>query len=132
MKIGSIEIIGEFERSTRASTWNEYLCIERRSQTSFLLSVRGYDVLGEVTEYTNDDGKIDLPDTIDGNDVHGIEDMYVVGGYLSPRFDDDFVFSDPGHDDVDKWLISVDWQNWVDTNGVGIHEKIRVACVEDL
>jgi hypothetical protein len=36
-------------------------------------------VLGERSDYENEEGELELPDQIDGQEVGGIEDEFVIG-----------------------------------------------------
>ena len=80
MKIGELKTIDSREESTMASTWSEYLCLERKTWSTFELSIRGYELLAERSEYEDEDGEINLPEKIDGNVVIGTEDEYIIGG----------------------------------------------------
>ena len=61
VEIGDLEFIDEREQIWMTGSWNEYLCLERLSTTKYQLSIRGYEVLGEVSDYTDEDGKLTLP-----------------------------------------------------------------------
>ena len=113
MKVGELKVINSGEQSTMASTWTEYLCIEKLTKDDFELSIRSYEVLGEAIDYSDEDGEWDLPDEIDGMKVMGLEDEYVVGGNLVLHSDDygEVKFSDPKHRDVLDWLKSVGWDS---------------------
>ena len=71
-----ILIVASVEQSTMVSTWTEYLCLHRTAEGKWCLDIRGYEVIGEATEYQNDEGN--LPDQIDGQDVIGTEDGFVI------------------------------------------------------
>ena len=113
MKVGELKVINWGEQSTMASTWTEYLCIERLTKDDFELSIRSYEVLGEAMDYSDDDGNWDLPDEIGGMKVMGLEDEYVVGGNLVLHSEDygEVKFSDPQDKEVSDWLKSVGWDN---------------------
>jgi hypothetical protein len=51
------------------------------------LDIRQYEVLAEADRFENDNGELELPDSINGKAVIGLEDGYVVGGDLQ-RSDD--------------------------------------------
>ena len=70
-----LEVIASVEQSTMASTWTEYLCLHRTSEGKWYLDIRGFEVIGEASDYEDEEGK--LPEQIDGQEVVGIEDGYV-------------------------------------------------------
>ena len=83
MDAEEIKIIDSRECSTLASTWSEDLCLKRVSQTHFELFVGGYDVVGETSEFFDEEtGEEEIPDEIGGYPVRGIEDGYVIGGEI--------------------------------------------------
>jgi hypothetical protein len=67
-----------------ASTWTEYLVLERRAKTKdWRLFVGKYEVLAECWAYYDEDlNDFKLPKTINGEKVFGIDDEWVVGGPL--------------------------------------------------
>ena len=69
-------IITSKEQSTLASTWTEHLCIHKSADGKWCIDIRGYEVVGESSEYEDDEGN--LPDVIGGLAVVGAEDGYVV------------------------------------------------------
>jgi hypothetical protein len=69
-------IVESIEQSTMVSTWTEHLCLHRTAEGKWRLDIRGYEVIGEASEYQNEEG--DLPDQIGGQDVIGTEDGYVI------------------------------------------------------
>jgi hypothetical protein len=105
-------LTGEF--STIASSWTEHLCMQRRNP-EIILSSRSYEVLSDLSELALEQGDgavdYDLPETIKGKTVVGVEDgEYVIGGELVPQDDDAELTLEPG--DVKKareWLELRDW-----------------------
>ncbi len=103
---------GEF--SSVASSWTEHLCLQR-SGDHVILSSCGYEVLAEVQPFgvENADGDVEyeLPDTVDGKTVVGIEDgEYVIGGDLVPHDDDAEITLEPGDIEAAReWLESRKW-----------------------
>jgi hypothetical protein len=81
-----IVIVDSIEQSTMVSSWTEHLCLRRAAEGKWCLDIRGYEVIGEASEYQNDEG--DLPDQIGGRDVIGTEDGLVVVDNLVPHSDD--------------------------------------------
>ena len=85
MTVG-IVIVASIEQSTMASSWTEHLCLHRTAERKWCLDIRGYEVIGEASEYQNEEG--DFPDKIDGQDVIGTEDGFVVVDNLVLHSDD--------------------------------------------
>jgi hypothetical protein len=98
-----------------ASSWTEYLCLEREGD-ELRLSRRGYEVLAELSEYAvrDKDGEFleyRVPEEIDGSHVEGIEGgEYVIGGSLVLHDDESELELDP--DDLEgarRWLTQHEW-----------------------
>ena len=112
-QISEIKIIDSREGSSPASTWSEDLCLKRVSQTHFELFVGGYEVVGETSEFFDEEtGEEEIPDEIGGYPVQGIEDGYVIGGEIVKNEEyGEFQFSDFKAADVRDWLASVNWEH---------------------
>ena len=110
-----LEIIEKREMSSMTGSRDEYLCLENLSDSKYELSIRGYEVLGEVRNFMDDDGEISLPDEIDGIEVVSNDGEYIFGGTLVMTSDDygEVEFSDSQHKDVSDWL---EWVNWDSDN----------------
>ena len=111
MKIDEIKIIDSRECSTLASTWNEDLCLKRVSQTHFELFVGGYEVVGETSDFFDEETEEEeIPDEIGGYPVRGIEDGYVIGGEIVKNEEyGEVQFADLEAAEVLEWLTSVEW-----------------------
>ena len=81
-----IVIIASVEQSTPVSSWTEYLCLHRTAEGRWCLDVRGYEIIGPANEYQSEEGN--LPDQIDGRDVMGIQDDWVMVDNLVLHSDD--------------------------------------------
>jgi hypothetical protein len=129
VEIGDLEIIEGREQSSMSSSWSEYLCLERKSSSTFELSIRGYEFIGEIRDYSDEDGEENLPDQIDGKTVVGTVDEYVVGGNLVPITDDQETveFSQPDQVEVIEWLKSVSWSDEETKRQVGILWKLSLS-----
>ena len=110
-----LEIIEKREMSSMTGSRDEYLCLENLSDSKYELSIRGYEVLGEVRNFMDDDGEISLPDEIDGIEVVSNDGEYIFGGTLVMTSDDygEVEFTDSQHKDVSDWL---EWVNWDSDN----------------
>lgn len=110
MIIGELIIVEMRELSTMASSWTEYLCLERIDEENYTLSVRGYEVLGELIDFYDEDiGDYKVPSEIDGSEVVRCEEGYIVGGELSIVNESysPFQFNASGPTDMPNWLTHV-------------------------
>lgn len=108
-----VTVLLEAEFSTPASSWTEYLCIEVRDG-AVILSSRGYEVLGEASDYEveSEDGETEyeIPDVIDGQTVGGIEDGLIIGSELVPQDDEAQILLKPGQiEAAQEWLELREW-----------------------
>jgi hypothetical protein len=71
-----VKIVASVEQSTMASTWTEHLCLHRTSEGKWCLDIRGFEVIGEASEFEDDEGE--LPEEIDGQEVVGTEDGFII------------------------------------------------------
>ena len=105
-------IVDKREMSTPVSTWTQYLCICKLSNGNFELSVRKYDVIGDPSDYSDDNGdNYSEPSEINGKKVVGVEDGYIVGGDLISDYDDTVEFKYLPDQVVTDYLIQIDWSN---------------------
>ena len=113
MKINEIEIIETIERSTMASTFTESLCLEKINNNQFRLFLGGYEVIGEVSDYFNEeDNEENIPEQIDGQTVQGVEDGYIIGGsILQNEGDGEVIFSSTTDENFKNWLEGVSFYN---------------------
>jgi len=81
--LGPQQAIAEKEASGAIDTWKEYLTVQE-SITFFRLAVCRYEALAEVHHFERDeaDSEYEVPTSIDGKKVYGIEGDFVVGGEL--------------------------------------------------
>ena len=78
MKVGDLIILDEREVGV---AWNEYLCFEKTSE-GYELSTRHREILGDDSDYYNEDGDIELPDEIDGEAVYTSVNGIILGESL--------------------------------------------------
>ena len=110
MKVGEIFELDSREETGSTDTWTEYLCLEKLKK-GFELTIRGYDILGQLSDYTDDDGNENLPDEINGEKISNYDNEYIYGSNLVINADDDgsVKFINPNEDDVRDWLESIEW-----------------------
>lgn len=105
-----LTIIHSREKATLASSWTEHICLRQLEHGLYELSERKWDVLGEANQYCNEDGELELPETIDGKVVVSVEDGYICGGELlyanDDVMDDRVLFRDLNSPSVTDWLKS--------------------------
>ena len=77
------KIIAERERSSIAACEREYLRLVRNEDGTATLAVCRYEALANAEEFINEKGEMNLPDSIAGKTVVGIEDEWIVGGELA-------------------------------------------------
>jgi hypothetical protein len=119
MKTGGIKVIDErFVAASPAASWDEYLVLEKLSDTEFLLDIRGWGYLGEVGvgefDFEEDEyGDWVVPEEVNGKYISVIDDGFVYGGELVKREDEqgEVKFARPDQDEVTCWLKSVKWNN---------------------
>ena len=80
MKVGELHILEQKTKSSMVSSWTEYLCLKMLADNMFELSIRSYDVIGDLSSYYDEEADdYMIPDQIDGQKVVGVEDGYIVG-----------------------------------------------------
>lgn len=99
------------EQSSIVSTWTEHLTISCGQTKRYLIAHAGYDALAEANEYYNEDkDEYDIPSHINGQEVVGIEDGYVIGGALMINTDwSGLEFDDPDEPELAQWLTDSEW-----------------------
>jgi hypothetical protein len=109
------------------SSWTEYLCLERADEENYTLSVRGYEVLGELSDFYDEEiGDHRIPSAINGSEVVRCEDGYVLGGKLSITNDalPPFHFKVLGPTHMPNWLTQV--ARWDVSVVQKVYDAIRV------
>ena len=113
MKVGDLITLDEREVG---GAWNEYLCLEKISE-GYELSTRHREILGNDSDYYDEEGDIDLPDEIDGKSVCGAVCGIIVGESLIIN---DFLgcgeegmgsikFNDIKDENIKSFLQSLNW-----------------------
>ena len=91
-------ILDERSQSQPASTWTEYLCLVRVGDGRFRLDIRTRPIICEyhewLSEQQDEDAEdfnydIELPATINGKPVYGVEDEFLLADELSEPLNDD-------------------------------------------
>ena len=113
MKPGETIMLDQRQESSMVSSWTEYLCLDREADGSYVLAVKGYEILASVSEYYNEETEqYEIPDEIDGDFVIGQEDDYIVGGSLRNHSDEIYTleFVIPKKEEIEEWLNDI--ANW--------------------
>jgi len=91
-------ILDERSQSQPASTWTEYLCLVRVGDGRFRLDIRTRPIICEyhewLSEQQDEDAEdfnydIELPATINGQTVYGVEDEFILADELPEPLNDD-------------------------------------------
>ena len=91
-------ILDERSQSQPASTWTEYLCLVRVGDGRFRLDLRTRPIICEYHEWLSEQQDtdaedfnydIELPNTIDGKTVYGVEDEFILADELPEPLNDD-------------------------------------------
>jgi hypothetical protein len=113
MENDPLTILDNREGSSLVSSWTEYLCLEKGANNQFMLSVKSYGVLGELSDYFNEKtSEYEVPREINGIEVKGCEDGLIVGGVLQDQSDNMYPleFQIINSQEISDWLKDVaDW-----------------------
>ncbi len=102
------KILASQESSTMASTWTEYLRLNKKDGYSAVLAICQYEVLGEM-QYDEEGNEI-LPPEIDPEDVVRIEDGLICGGVLACGDDQSLLFTSETTPAAIDWLKDNGWK----------------------
>jgi len=102
------KILSSQESSTMASTWTEYLRLNKEADGIAVLEICQYQVLAEA--HFDDQGHPILPPNIDPKDVVQIEDGYICGGTLTSEYGASFQFTRQTISDAVDWLKDNGWE----------------------
>lgn len=109
MKVGELHILEQKTKSSMVSSWTEYLCLQMLADNMFELSMRSYEVIGDLSSYYDEEADdYVIPDQIDGQKVAGVEDGYIVGGELMLLEDQmsPFLFVSADDKELIDWISS--------------------------
>jgi hypothetical protein len=128
MKIGEIKVVDKrFFSGSPASSWDEFLVLERL-EDGYRLDIKVYGPLsGEINYDLDEDGEPIYPDEIDGKKIVTIEDEIYIdgekvvsmedgvpfGGELMQMDDDtpELIFKSFDQEILDGWLKKIKWGN---------------------
>lgn len=109
----SYQVLRCRDQYSMVSPWNELLCVGFGKTRSYRLYVGTYEVLGESAEFYDEElDELAVPDTINGKDVRGVKDGYVIGFGVEDavyRPDDEFEFDSPS--ECAGWLAAMRWMD---------------------
>jgi hypothetical protein len=120
-------------REGLSQTGDDHLCLRKVEGSKYELSIRGYEFLGNIDEFCDDDGEQSIPDTIDGKEVVEVLPEFVVGGNLVTYNEEEIItFLDPKSTEVSMFLDEhwkIHWDNHKDKkNTANILTKICELC----
>jgi len=129
MKTNTITVIDKREVSAPEDCGDEHLCLRRISETEYELSIREYEILGDISDYCDDDGEENIPDIIDGKKVKLGEGWdFLLGGDLVIQKDHivPIIFSAPNFNNISDFLNEFDWNSHPDSKSYNdIFAKIK-------
>ena len=89
-------VLAERKESTPASTWTNYLCLLPLENGSYRLDIRSHPPICEYGEWMaglQEDGAdledVELPESIDGVDIYGVEDGFILADELPEPLNDE-------------------------------------------
>jgi hypothetical protein len=77
------KIIAERWRPSMAACERQYLRLTPNEDGTATLAICQYEALASAAEFVNKKGEVNLPDSIAGKTVVGVEDEWIVGGELA-------------------------------------------------
>jgi hypothetical protein len=128
MKTGETKVIDErFFSGSPASSWDEFLVLERL-EDGYKLDIRAYGPLsGEINYDLDEDGEPIYPDEIDGKKIVTIEGKVYIDGEKVDNWDDavpyggdlvqmtddtpELIFKTFDQEIIDGWLKKIKWGN---------------------
>ena len=129
MKLDSLVVVDERVLSNPVDCGGEYLCLRRISESKYELSLREYEILGDIRDYCDDNGEENIPDFIDGKKViHGEGYDLVLGGdlviqklHIVP-----ITFFEPNFNDISIFLNEFDWNSHQDSKpSTEVYDEIK-------
>jgi len=109
--MNSYQVLRSRDQYSMVSTWGELLCVGFGKTRPYRLYLGNYEVLGESAEFYDEElDELAVPDTINGKDVRGVKDDYVIGFGVEDaayRPDDEFEFAVPS--ECEGWLAENKW-----------------------
>jgi hypothetical protein len=90
-----------------SQTGDEILCFRKLDDSKYELSIRGYEFLGNIDEFCDDEGVESIPKFVDGKEVIEILPEFITGGNLVTYNEDEIIiFEDPNTLDVRDFLTN--------------------------
>jgi hypothetical protein len=130
MKNDSLLVIES--REDWLGTGDEYLCVRETDSLKFELSIRGYEFLGNVVDFCDDEGEENIPDTINGKEVVEVLSEYIIGGELVTYKDEEvLVFSDVLDPRIPEFLKEHNWINEENSTNEHILRTIHDFCLNN-
>lgn len=99
------KILTVHEASSMISSWHEYLRLSKNVDGTAQLEICQYQVLGEV-ECDEDGNELPVPKEINGEEVIGVEDGYIIGAALACDGDKSIIYGVGEVDAAVEWLKS--------------------------
>lgn len=99
--------------SSMSDSYSESLCIERLTLKKYRLFLGGYEFLGEIADFVDEEtGEENIPEMIGREKVKEYDGQYIYGGSIVQNEDDrEVVFQDISDVDLHNWLKDIDLHN---------------------
>ena len=96
-----------------SDSYSESLCIERLTIKKYRLFLGGYEFLGEISDFVDEEtGEENIPKIIGSEKVKDYDGQYIYGGSIVQNEDDgEVVFWDINDENLHNWLKKVEWDN---------------------
>ena len=111
--LSETKIIDTRYGSNISGGYSESLCIQKIDDKNFRLFIGGYEGIGEVSEFYNEEEVEEvIPEIIDGQLVQEVYDGIIYGGSIIQNEDNgEVIFSDTEDKDLNDFLKGVSWDH---------------------
>ena len=115
--------------SSMSDAFSESLCIERLSFKKYRLFLGGYEFLGEISDFVDEEtGEENIPDMIGSEKVQDYDGQYIYGGSIVQNEDDgEVVFQDINAENLHNWLKNIEWHSTEVLSKIEHSIKFRLA-----
>ena len=131
---GNLRRLDDRELDPASEIGSDYLCLRAIDGNKFELSMRGYEHLGNTSDFYDEDTDEEIiPDQIDGKEVvHRESNEYVLGGELVIFSDSDKMeFEEVQMPGLTKFLDSLSWKLSENTRSYDlIFNEVKKLCEE--
>ena len=130
-------VLAERKESTPASTWTTYLCLLPLENGSYRLDIRSRPPICEYSEWMAglredevDFDDMELPDSIDGVDVYGIEDGFILADELPEPLNDEEMSGEFTTQSLGVAKEALERWNWQDVSELDLLSSISKIPID--